>query len=89
MPAGSEDGQFGGVEQVTLTVALDFRIPSFGQKEKPICRYILYYRKNKSLQRSIALQKGGPQGMIFCTAYTQVPLWKNPSYLRTQKSLNN
>jgi len=61
-----------------LRVAAGSRIPSCGQKEKPICRYILYYRRNKSLQRSIELQRGGLREMILYTAYMEVPLWKNP-----------
>jgi hypothetical protein len=60
-----------------LRVVAGSQVPSCGQKEKPIYRYILYYRRNKSLQRSIELQRGGLQEMILCTAYMEVPLWKN------------
>jgi len=77
MPVSSRFFSMEGVKPFILEVAVGHRIPSCGQQGRPICRYILYCRRNKSLRHSREIQRCGLKGMIFRTVYMEVPLCKN------------
>ena len=65
------------MELIKLSFAVGPRILSVGKQDGAIYRYILHYRRNKSLHSSRGLQRRALREMIFCTAYMEVPLSKN------------
>ncbi len=65
------------MEPFILRADVGLRIPYCGRQGSPICRYILYCRRNKSLRHSREMQSCGLEDMIFHIVYMEVPLFKS------------